>query len=748
MFGSCIEDVNHEIYGGLSSQRIFGGSFEEPPPGSSPKDWQVLSGKWFPAREGANGYGTGAMVSRANEVSNRTVEADVALSNDLDENAELLLRVSHAEVSNEPDRFDGYEIAVDARNRQISLSKHVHNFKPLQRASALIEGGVWHHVKVVMAGPRIKVFLDREPQAKIDFNDPDHPLLSGQIGLRSWNANASFKNVTVDTKPVPMGFDSDGVSAPWDSIGSGRFQIVSGAPNGAVCQEIINVNGQKIVGVANQGLNRWGIPVKAGQEMAGSLYFKGFGPVEVALQSADGNKTYASQRLVPNGNWRRLRFSLFPSKSDVNAQLAILLPKKGRVLIDDVNLFDAKESWFDGLPVRKDVIGAIKQSGITFLRYGGTMVNALDYRWKNMVGKPEDRQPYFGHWNPVSWNGFGIFDFLTVCEKAKIRSAFAINAEESPQDAADLADYLTGSASTRWGANRIAGGHPQPYKFDYIEIGNEELLGVHSLDAIMHYAKRFRLIEQAIHRRSSRLKLVCAAWWYPRTPAMKEIFDVVDKGGSAWDVHVDADGLNSGIETQKRLEEIRDQFLAWNAKTKLKAVIFEENGGLHNFQRALGHASNVNAACRLGDFVLVDCAANCLQPFKQNDNGWDQGQIFLSPNKVWLMPPAITNAELAQNYQPIRLSCSATSNDLDVLATSSLDGKHVVLTVINPTNVSVQPKILMNGRRFHHIRIDCLTSELTSEAVSSSTTTSSFDLASGRFQVVEPAHSVTEVICD
>ncbi len=31
MYGACIEDVNHEIYGGLYSQMIFGESFQEPP---------------------------------------------------------------------------------------------------------------------------------------------------------------------------------------------------------------------------------------------------------------------------------------------------------------------------------------------------------------------------------------------------------------------------------------------------------------------------------------------------------------------------------------------------------------------------------------------------------------------------------------------------------------------------------------------------------------------------------------------
>ena len=32
LYGSCIEDVNHEIYGGLYDQKIFGESCEEPAP--------------------------------------------------------------------------------------------------------------------------------------------------------------------------------------------------------------------------------------------------------------------------------------------------------------------------------------------------------------------------------------------------------------------------------------------------------------------------------------------------------------------------------------------------------------------------------------------------------------------------------------------------------------------------------------------------------------------------------------------
>ncbi len=48
--GACIEDVNHEIYGGIYSQMIFGESFQEPPPASAPDS--QLSGMWRPVRRG------------------------------------------------------------------------------------------------------------------------------------------------------------------------------------------------------------------------------------------------------------------------------------------------------------------------------------------------------------------------------------------------------------------------------------------------------------------------------------------------------------------------------------------------------------------------------------------------------------------------------------------------------------------------------------------------------------------------
>src|SRR5512142_168311 len=46
--GACIEDVNHEIYGGLYSQMIFGESFQEPPAAGG----DDISGMWRGVRRG------------------------------------------------------------------------------------------------------------------------------------------------------------------------------------------------------------------------------------------------------------------------------------------------------------------------------------------------------------------------------------------------------------------------------------------------------------------------------------------------------------------------------------------------------------------------------------------------------------------------------------------------------------------------------------------------------------------------
>ena len=99
---------------------------------------------------------------------------------------------------------------------------------------------------------------------------------------------------------------------------------------------------------------------------------------------------------------------------------------------------------------------------------------------------------------------------------------------------------------------------------------------------------------------------------------------------------------------------------------------------------ALGHAHNINVVERLTGEVVIDCAANCLQAYQQNDNFWDQGQLFYTPQMAWGMPPYYAQQMIARHYQPLGIRASVEgSPDLDISAVRSQDGKTLVVKAVN-----------------------------------------------------------------
>ncbi len=477
------------------------------------------------------------------------------------------------------------------------------------------------------------------------------------------------------------------VSGMWDAVRTGsavaRFAWDDNNPfNSARSQRIEIVRGDGTAGVANRGLNRWGLSVRDGRTEAGRLYLRqtGYdGKVTVALQSADGAHTYARQEVGPVGKeWARYDFSMKASGDDPNARFAVWIDKPGAVWVDQVYLSGTGDELFHGLPMRADVGKMLVDEKLGVLRYGGSMVNAPEYRWKKMIGDRDRRPQYKGWWYPCSTNGFGIEDFVQFCRAAGFEPVFAINDEETPEDAADLVEYLNGSATSEWGKRRAANGHPEPYAIRTIEIGNEE-----KTDA--HYIERFKLLADAMHAHDPNVQLIIAAWWEPDNPVSKRIVQELDGKAALWDVHVGGDDLREGENVDRLFTRMEKLVQEWAPGTKLKASVLEENGGRHDLRRALGHAHVLNATQRHGDFVLLDCPANCLQPWKQNDNDWDQGQVFLTNRQVWGMPPYCAQQMAAENHQPDRVASTVDSpnGDLDVTVLRDEDGTSLVLKVVN-----------------------------------------------------------------
>jgi alpha-L-arabinofuranosidase len=707
LYGSCIEDVNHEIYGGLYAQLIFGESFEEPDAIYGLDAYSRYEGVWFAYGEtlAVSASRGGKLICEDMEIADGSVEVEVKMDNDRGNMTGILFRVSEEGIGQ--DNFCGYSVALANTGKKVVIGKHRHNTKIIKELYFDFDPYVWNRLKVVMKAARFELFFNGK--SVFSYEDGNDPLLKGKIGLRNQVADACYRNVAVDTgdgKIIAISNKSvkgESVSCLWDTMITGTARAIFmhdsvAAFNGKFSQYIHFKDGNGTAGIANMGLNRWGIAVRKEQTMTGSLWLKGSGNITVALQNADGTKQYASMK---TGNlterWIRYEFALTPDTDDPGARFVVHLDSPGMAWIDQVSLMPAENALYEGYPFRADIVKAMKNQGLTFLRYGGTMVNVPGYRFKNMTGNRDCRPPYKGHWYAYSTNGFGIEEFLQLCEAAGFVPSFAVNIDEDPQDMADMIEYLNGSATSKWGAMRAANGHPAPYNVKYIEIGNEEVIRNSHEGAYHRYIERFNMLSAAMKAKDPSLSLIISVEWKPDlTDWMELVFRALDGKADYWDYHPWTDPLHAGKTVDAMLKQMKELFLKWNPLTTMKCVIFEENGNTHNLQRALAHAAVQNSARRHGDFVLATCAANALQPWRQNDNSWNQGQIFFTPAQVWCMPPYYTQQMAAANHQPLLVN-STTDTGLDVVAACNEKGDRLVLYVCNITPQTVPAKIEISG---------------------------------------------------
>jgi hypothetical protein len=277
---------------------------------------------------------------------------------------------------------------------------------------------------------------------------------------------------------------------------------------------------------------------------------------------------------------------------------------------------------------------------------------------------------------------------------------------ETPQDMADFMDYVNGSTNTTWGARRAAAGHPEAYHLKYLELGNEERVDE-------AYFEKFKPLAEAIWARDTNIVITVGDFAYghlisdpdhitgadsriTNLDGQRKILQMAKQHNrEVWfDVHVWTEGPIPSTYLQGMFSF--DDALARMADgAKYRVVVFELNANNHSQRRALANALAINAIERDGR-LPVTTSANCLQPDGQNDNGWDQGLLFLNPSQVWLQPPGYIMQMKSEGYQPLSVRCSATG-DLDVSAKRSEDGRVLVLNVVNSNGSSVSAAIRLNG---------------------------------------------------
>jgi alpha-N-arabinofuranosidase len=414
-------------------------------------------------------------------------------------------------------------------------------------------------------------------------------------------------------------------------------------------------------GVANDGY--WGIPVKPNTRYLATFYAKaapGFSsPVAVSIQSNDGKTIYASGTAVGvSGTWKQYEVTLQTGSvtPTTAARYVLAVDRPGTVWFGLVSLFPPT---FKNQPngFRTDIMQMMVDMKPKFLRFpGGNFLEgdqiADRFEWKKTLGPLSERPGHVGPWGYRSSDGLGLHEFLLWCEDMDAEPVLAVYAgyslkgmhvnpgpdlEPYVQDALDEIEYVTGPATSKWGALRAKAGRPRPFKLTYVEVGNEDWF-----DKSGSYDQRFAQFSKAIKARYPQLKVISTVGFeQPEQLRVHSVKPEVLDEHYYRTVDVFLKMARGHYETyDRRGPEIfvgewaayETPFEPWNAQSRGEPPT-------PNMQAAIGDAAFMTQMEKNSDVVVMNCYAPMLvnvnpgaRQWRPNLIGYDGLRVYGSPS--------------------------------------------------------------------------------------------------------------------
>lgn len=125
---------------------------------------------------------------------------------------------------------------------------------------------------------------------------------------------------------------------------------------------------------------------------------------------------------------------------------------------------------------RKDALDLLRKIGVPVLRWPGGCF-AETYNWRDGIGnnRPVRHNCWTRNDGRYESNEVGTHEFFDLCELLGAKAYLAMNVTSiTPLDAREWLDYcLSPKGSTTLAKLREQNGHPEPFKIDYIGVGNE-----------------------------------------------------------------------------------------------------------------------------------------------------------------------------------------------------------------------------------------------------------------------------------
>lgn len=289
--------------------------------------------------------------------------------------------------------------------------------------------------------------------------------------------------------------------------------------------------GEKGVGLCNYGYD--GMVIRKGEEYDFSIFLRLMSEkaIPAKIQLTDEKKQVLAEAEITarSKDWHKYTAVLTPTADADTASLAILFQQEGKIAVDMVSLFP--KNTFKNRPngLRRDLAQAIADLKPSFMRFpGGCLAHGdgLDniYNWKRTIGPVEQRLEDKNIWNYRQSFGLGYFEYFQFCEDIGAMPVPVVAAGVSCQNSArtkgtgqecipmeqmkgyiqdilDLIEYANGPATSTWGKKRAEAGHPEPFKLEYIGIGNEDKI-------TPGFQERFKMICKAVQAKYPEIKLI------------------------------------------------------------------------------------------------------------------------------------------------------------------------------------------------------------------------------------------------
>lgn len=527
-------------------------------------------------------------------------------------------------------------------------------------------------------------------------------------------------NGTLELRPASSRRGQSGSNAPatpptaatpldWEFVGDTNQVFVDrdNPFNAEVSVRIVAKAGDD--STAGPGIRQRNIALNQGENYTLSLYARGSSSIIATFRDGE-NSVFSKTFTGLTADWQKFNVQFSAPRTVDAATLTISSPPSGPVNVDQISLFSSSALATGGY--RPDLLKAVADLHPASIRWpGGSFANK--YIWRNGVGPREKRLPHpVSQWNDRDTYQFGTDEFMEFCDKVHAEPIIVINTSRGVEDALNWLEYCLGDASTEYGRQRAANGHPAAYPLHMIEIDNEPWL-------MMKYPSYLEIVKKfcpAIRAKYPGLKLsVAGGYGYDTGPgegdqAANRNWDprIIEQAGTLFDVlsphyyngiAFPADYADDPYHYEQFLKG-RGELIRKSENAHIKIYVSEwnltNNRWGNDWRVGLYAGGILNAFERQSDVVTMSCPALFLR--KQGvTRQWDNALINFD-QKSWFPGATYVTMKLWRDaFAPHLLAVEGPDHPLNFVATRSADEQTVFLKAVNPGANAVQSVVRLEG---------------------------------------------------